>query len=512
MIILVLVIGVISTGCAASKEAPTEVTTFSLGSSTAFDTLNPLSSSMQVTYEFFMLVYDTLVNYDENYQPVPGLAKEWTVSDDGLTWTFKLEEGVTWHDGKPFTSKDVKYTYDLMLNTGLGYMYSSYLTGITDIQCPDDHTVVIITDVPKANMLMNTTPILPEHIISAIPEEELETWSNENPVGTGPYKFDSNGQNFVKIVKNKDYFGTQPTVDEFIFVDYENADSMAQALMLGEIDGATNINTAQMKQLSNDKNVAVISGDERGFMQLGVNCWTDEASGGDPLLLDKNIRHAIELSINKQKIVDMAYNGQGTIGTTLINPGDFYHYEPVADELRGYDPEAAKALLESSGYMDSDGDGVRESQDGAPLEFDLITIADNLEEVKSGQMIVADSAVIGIKLNNVTMDSGALSDNIIAGSYDTFIWGWGADLDPTVITGVLTTDQIGGNNEPFFSNTRYDELYLSQQAELDTDKRKQMVQEMQQIVYEEAPYIILVYSNNVQAIRSDRWTGFKQIP
>ena len=512
MIVLVLMLAIAATGCGGGKTASNELNSFTLGSSTAFDTMNPLSSYMQVTYEFFMLVYDSLVKYDENYNAVPDLAKEWSVSDDGLTWTFKLQEGVKWHDGQPFTSADVKFTYELMLNTGLGYMYSSYLTGITDIQCPDDLTVILVTEEPKANMLMNTTPILPEHIFSAIPEEELETWANENPVGTGPYKFDSTGPNFVKIVKNTDYFGTQPAIDEFIFVDYENADSLAQALMLGEIDGATNLNTAQMQQLSEDKNVSVISGEERGFMQIGVNCWTDAASGGDPLLLDKNIRQAIELAINKQKIVDMAYNGQGTVGTTMINPGDFFHYEPAADELRDYDVEAAKALLETSGYTDTNGDGFRENAEGAPLEFDLITISDNLEEVKSGQMIAADLADAGIKINNVTMDSGALYDSIVAGNYDMFIWGWGADVDPTVIMGLLTTDQIGGNNEPFFSNARYDELFIAQQAEMDADKRKEMVQEMQQIVYEEAPYIILIYSNNIQAIRSDRWTGFKQIP
>jgi len=512
MVILIFSLSISMVGCGSGEKAPAEPTSFRLGSSAAFDTLNPLSSYMQVTYEFFMLVYDSLVNYDENFEAVPNLAKEWSVSEDGLTWTFKLVENVKWHDGQPFTSEDVKFTYDLMLETGLGYMYSSYLTGITDIQCPDENTVVIVTDAPKANMLMNTTPILPKHIFSAIAQEELETWPNDNPVGTGPYKFDSKGQNFVKIVKNEAYFGAQPAVDEFIFVDYENADSMAQALVLGEIDGATNLNTAQIQQLSKDENIDVISGEERGFMQIGVNCWTDEASGGDPLLLDKTIRQAIELAVNKQKIVDMAYNGQGTIGTTLINPGDFYHYQPTAEELRAYDLEAAKALLESAGYQDADGDGVRESKEGTPLEFDLITIGDNLEEVKSGQMVAADSAEAGIKINNVTMDSGALNDKIVEGSFDLFIWGWGADVDPTVILGVLTTDQIGGNNEPHFSNAGYDELYIAQQAEMDKDKRKQMVHEMQQIAYDEAPYIILIYSNNIQAIRSDRWTGYKQIP
>jgi len=286
---------------------------------------------------------------------------------------------------------------------------------------------------------------------------------------------------------------------------------MAQALMLGEIDGAVNLNSAQLEQLEADENISVISGEELGFMQVGINCWTDPASEGNPLLLDKNIRQAIELAMNKQKIVDMAYNGQGTVGTTMINPGDFYHYEPTAEELRDYDPDAAKALLDAAGYVDKDGDGIRENADGTPLEFDLITIADNVEEVKSGQMIASDCEA-GIKLNNVTMDSGALYDEIIAGTYDLFIWGWGSDIDPTVIMGLLTTDQIGGNNEPFFSNERYDELFIAQQQEMDAEARKAMVQEMQQIVYEEAPYIILIYSNNIQAVRSDRWTGFKQIP
>ncbi|GAB1475474.1 ABC transporter substrate-binding protein [Bacillota bacterium] len=512
VVLLVAALFIIPAGCGGEPGAAEGVSTFRLGSSTAFDTLNPLSSYMQVTYEFFALIYDPLVTYDKNYDPLPALATDWSISDDELVWTFNLQEGAVWHDGEAFTSEDVKFTYELMLETGLGYMYSAYLEGITDIQCPDDYTVVITTEAPKANMLMNTTPILPKHIISAIPAEELEVWANENPIGTGAYKFDSKGDNFVKIVKNEDYFGELPAVDEFVFVDFENMDAMAQSLMLGEIDGASNLNPAQLAQLQADKNIDVISGQELGFMQVGINCWTDAASKGNPLLLDKSVRQAIDLVINKQKIVDMAYSGQGTVGTTLINPGDFYHYKPTGEELRAFDPDAANAMLEAAGYTDKNGDGVRDTADGTPLEFEFITIADNVEEVKSGQMIAADCAAAGIKINNVTMDSGALYDKIIEGSYDMFIWGWGADIDPTVILGILTTDQIGGNNEPFFSNKRYDELYMAQQKEMDESKRQEMVFEMQQIVYDESPYIILIYANNIQAIRSDRWTGFEQIP
>lgn len=511
VVALILSLCIIPTGC-GGKEAASTTSTFTLGSSTAFDTMNPLTSYMQVTHELFQLIYDPLTSMDADWKPIPCLAKDWSLSDDNLTWTFHLQDGVKWSDGEPFTSADVKYTYDTMIRTGLGSMYNSYLTNITDIQCPDDLTVVIKSSKPKANMLMNTTPILPKHILSAMTDDQLSTWTNESPVGTGAYKYDSKGDNFVKIVKNDSYFGVKPKIDELIFTNYENTDALAQSLMLGEIDGATNLNPAQLKELKADKNVDVISGQEQGFMQIGINCWASSKSKGNPLLKDKNIRQAIELSIDKQNILDMAYYGQGTIGTTLVNPGTFYHYEPTDAERRDYNPDAAKALLAKAGYKDTNGDGILESASGKPLSFNFITIGDNVEEVKSGQMIQADLAKVGIKINNTTMDSGALEDKIVAGNYDMFIWGWGADVDPAVITGLLTTDQIGASNEPFFSNAKYDELFDKQNSEMDESARQKEVYELQKIAYDEAPYIILYYSNNIQAIRSDRWTGYKQIP
>ena len=110
------------------------------------------------------------------------------------------------------------------------------------------------------------------------------------------------------------------------------------------------------------------------------------------------------------------------------------------------------------------------------------------------------------------MDSGALQDAITAADYDMFMWGWGGDYDPTVMMGILTTAQIGSNNEPQWSNAKYDQLYEKQQTEMDKEKRIALVQEMEKIAYDEAPYIILLYDNNIQGYRSDRWTGVEQIP
>ncbi len=509
--ILALLVCISLAGCGGAQTTE-GVNTFRIGTTTSIDTLNPLSSYMQVGFEVFLLIYDPLVRYDENFESVGSLAESWTSSEDGLTWTFNLREGVIWHDGEPLTSDDVKFTYDLMMENGLGYMYSSYLTGISAIECPDEKTVVIKTEEPKANMLMNTTPILPQHIWSEIDTEELELYTNASPVGTGPFKFDSSSEGVIKLVKNDAYFGTVPAMDECVFVSYSNTDTMAQALSLGEIDGAFNIGYAQKKQLDADENVTLISGEIPGFTQIGVNVWTDPASKGNPLLKDKAIRQAIDCAIDKQKMIDMVYGGEGSVGTTLLNPGQFYHYEPTAEELRSYNIEKANARLDQAGYMDTDGDGIREASNGSKLEFSLITIADNSDEIKAGQLIVSDCEKIGIGIKNETMDDGALYDKIISGDFDLFIWGWGGDIDPSVILELLTTGQIGANNEPHFSNAEYDALFLEQATMMDEKERQAAVFEMQRIAYDEAPYIILLYDNNLQAIRSDRWTGFKQIP
>lgn len=483
-----------------------------IGVTVEIDSLSPMISYSQIGYEVFSLIYDSLVTIDENLEPVPNLAKSWEVNDDGKEWVFKLEEGVKWHDREPFTSQDVKFTYELLLDNPLG-MYAGYLGGITEIECPDDYTVVIKTENPKANMLLNSAPILPEHIWKDVAVEELETWANEMPIGTGPFGFvEFNPGQFLKLDSNENYFKGEPPIEELIFVLYANSDTMAQSIKIGEIDAATNFNTSQLSSLKDEKNIEAISAVSLGFTEISFNAWKDPSSKANPLLKDFSIRKAIELTINKQQILDLVYDGQGTVGTTLVPPEGFYHYEPSGDELRSYNIEKAKELLETAGYTDLNGDGVREDKDGKALEFTFTLRADNSEEVKAGQMISGSAAQAGIKLNIETVDDGVLIDKIYSGDFDMFIWGWGADLDPTTILNVMTTDQIGSMSDSNYSNKKYDELFLKQQTLMDPDERQAVVWEMQKILYEEAPYIILFYDNNLQAVNTQKWTGWRRIP
>lgn len=497
-----------TTGLSGAQETPGVMR---IGVTVEIDSLSPLISYSQAGYEVFALLYDSLVMLDDNLEPMPGLATEWTLSDDEQEWTFQLRDDVTWHDGEPFTSADVKFTYELLLENELG-MYSGYLGGITSVETPDDYTVIIGTEGPKANMLLNSCPILPEHIWAEIPEA-YDTWPNNEPIGTGPYAFaEFRPGEYLKMTANESTFHGRPGIDELIFVLYANTDTMAQSMRLGEIDAATNFSPSQLASLNDESHIEAISAVSLGFTELSFNSWDDASSTSHPLLADFAVRHALEYSLDKQQILDLVYSGQGTVGTSLVPPEGFYHYEPPADILRSYDPDKGNQVLEEAGYVDADGDGVRQAADGTPLEFTLTLRADNADEVQAGQMIAGMAAEVGIKINTETVDDGALIDKIYAGDFDMFIWGWGADLDPTTILNVMTTSQIGNMSDSNYSNETFDRMFMEQQTLMDPEERREMVWEMQQILYEEAPYIILFYDNSLQAVNTDRWTGWKRIP
>jgi len=477
------------------------------------DSLSPFISNRVSTFELHLLFYDSLVTFDNDLKPVGRLAESWKVSDDNLTWTFNLQKDVKWHDGEPFTSQDVKYSYETFLEANMG-MYSDFLKGITSIETPDDLTVVIKTEKPKANMLYVTAPILPKHIWEEVKSDELETWPNEKPIGTGAFKFvEWKKGEFVKLEANKEYFGGAPKVGELIFPLYANNDTMVQSLKIAEIDAAININSNQVKLLESEKDFKVLSNPTNAFTNLGINTWEDKASKGNPLLLNNDIKHAMSYAIDKQKIIDVAFSGQGKPGSTIV-PSFLtdWHNELSDEKNRSYNPDKAKATLDEAGFTDRDGDGVREDKDGKPLEFRLYLRSNSPEEVKAGQILHVLLKDVGINTNVETIDDGVLGDRIYDnGDYDLFIWGWSTDIDPTTILSIVSTDQIGNLSETYYSNPKYDELLAEQEVTVDFKERQKIVYEMQNILAEDLPYIILMEENAMQAVRTDKWKGWTPV-
>lgn len=511
VLIITLVLGYLAVPMDKSKAA--EPVTLKVGWTAEADSISPFIAYSISATEIFKLIYDPLVAFDNELNAVGRLAKSWQVSDDNLTWTFTLQEGVKWHDGEAFTAEDVKFTYELLQESGLG-LYAGSLDGITSIETPDDFTVVIKTDEPKANMLQMTTPILPQHIWKDVKMEELETWPNESPVGTGAFKFVENkAGEYIKLEKNDDYFYKKANVDNLLLILYANTDTMVQSLKIGEIDAAINLGAHHVKMLEKEADFDVVSTATHGFTELSINTWKDAKSKGNPLLKIKEVRQAMSYAIDKEKLINIAYGGQAAAGSTLIPPSlDFWHYKPTDEELRTYDPEQAKELLESAGFTDQDGNGIREDEKGNELNFRFMVRSETSEEVRAGEMIAAMFEEVGIGTKVEAVDDGLLGDRVYDNAdFDLFIWGWGTDADPTTILNVMASDQIGSLSDSYYSNEEYDQLLDQQVKIIDLKERQKVVHEMQKILYDEAPYIILLYDNAIQAVNKTKWEGWTKV-
>jgi len=496
---------------------------YRLGITQGYDGFNPFAHWSGPTWDTFRLCYDFLTWYDEDYKPTPDLASEWSTSPDGKVWTFTIREGMKWSDGEPLTANDIAYTYNRILETE-HWAYIQYLVGVQNVEAPDDTTLVITCDKPNAGMLALYIPILPEHVWKDVADDDLENYKNIPLVGSGPFVLDEvKKDKWVKLVPNPDYpeeLGGPPKLDEFWYIFSQNMDSMVQDFKAGNLEAIVDWPASYYEDLKSMAGTTVSKAPAIGFVELGFNCWDDKASKGNPLLLDVAIRQAMNYAIDKQSIVDTSMGGLAPAGTSLISPVQgIWHYQVPEDQQYTYDPEKAKQILEDAGYSDTDGDGVREDAKGNKLEFRFSAFNEYPEQQAAAKKIAAYCDDVGIKLKLDMMDEGAFSDEAYNNANDDmFIWSWRGDIDPGFMLSTFTTEQILNWGDSNYSNPEYDQLYDDQAQALDPEdpsdptQRAEVVHDMQAILYRDSPYIILWYNINLQAWRTDTWTGYDLVP
>ena len=279
------------------------------------------------------LTYDSLVGYDpKTLSPMKGenstgLATDWSVSDDGLTWKFTIRKNAKWSDGVPLTAKDVAFTYNLIVkNPDETSNLTAYTNLITEATALDDYTVQFVCSKPKPDMTRHWVPILPEHIWSKIPVKDLsKKYQNEAPyVGSGPYTMVEWKKNsYEHLVANPTWWGPKPKIDDIYFTYYTNGDTMLQDIKAGTIDGAENLVPTQVKQLQSEPGITARAIATDAFDQLAFNCYTGP-SKGSPVLRDVKFRQAMNYAVDLQKLVDIVMMGSTTPGTTIIPP-NYYH-------------------------------------------------------------------------------------------------------------------------------------------------------------------------------------------
>ena len=497
-----------------AEEAAPEEAILRVGWSSEPDTMNPLTTYSTEAMEIINLVYDKLLDYDTAFKVIPSLAEEFEYSEDGLTLTFHLRPGVKWHDGTPFTAEDAAFTYNLVKDNELG-MFAVWVKHVTSAVAQDANTLVLTFDIPQSVNPGFAVPILPKHLWSSMSVEDIETFANDAPVGTGPYRLvEWSVGSQLTIERNADWWGNQPAATKIVYVLYGNEDIMGQALKSGDIDIITEVPPTIWDGLSGAEQVKAVSLPSFSFHHIAFNLGGEP---GNPLLKDKVIRQALSYALDRNQLVQVALAGHGQPGSTIVSVGlEDFHLAIPDDQKMDANPEKGAQILEEAGYKDSDGDGVRESPDGAPLQFRLIAIETTTVDVRAAQLFRDAAAEVGIQLDLQTLDENTLGElvyNFENPDWDVHVWGWDLSIpDPNDLIYAFTCDQIGNNNEVFFCDKRYDELFELESQTLDFATRKAYIDEMQTIFYENAAYLVMWYQDKLQAYRTDTWTGWTETP
>ena len=515
----VLALAVPLSSATSASSAETEPKVLRVGVPNDLTTANPLSLRSGSDWNVATIQYDMMLQFgNEDLSPQPGLAEGCEPNNDKTEWTCTFQDGVLWSDGEPFTAQDVAFTYKLVIDQGIS-TYAQYFSEGTTFETPDDTTLIWKSPTPTSQPL--TPPwiyILPEHVWSQyadLDKADLRAVENVPSVTTGPFTLTevNRGQNWT-LTKNPNYWGDEPNFDEIRFQLFTNQDAMAQALKQGDIDVATYLESSLLPSLDRDTNITVQRNVSDWWLNLAFN-FGGQSADADPLpaLQDKTVRTAIAMAIDKQGIVDKAYDGAATPGTSLIRevPAQ-WHYDVPEDDRFPYDPDAANAMLDDAGYTRG-GDGVRvDPATGDRLSLRMPISQETAGALPAGQLIVGYLDQIGIEVEILPVNEGKMYSYWNTGDWDAYIWYWTGEPDPNYQLTTLMSDQCGELSDGCWKSADYDALVKQQKTIIDNAERQAVVHDALALSYAELPSIALAYPNNIEAYRNDQVTNFTPVP
>jgi peptide/nickel transport system substrate-binding protein len=437
-------------------------------------------------YYFTEMYLSKLVHYcDVNLTEICGdLAESWEISEDGLEMTFKLREGVTWHDGEPFTADDVKFTLNMIATPGVSRWNTklSSVTGHQDLQdgnatelagveVVDDLTIKITHDTPNAAFLdgLSFLFIMPRHAMQDLPVEEVANnpWWQTSPVGTGPFKWVKyeTGQ-YVELERFEDYWRGAPLLDRLVNRYFPEPGTAVLALEAGEID-FTYVTADEMFRLRENPAIEIIPGPSWVMLSITLN-------KSMPTFADPRVRQAFMYAIDRQTIVDTLW--QGTAEVVNCNyrldqyvPDDINPYE--------YDPDKAKALLDEAGFDYSQ-------------EFELLTYYNDqlsMDILAAVQQYMAD---VGVNITPRPVDVPTFVAEYYTEDPKWTMWygGSGNGPDPDVHYASYHTEAAwpAGSNAHFYSNPEVDAAFDAGRAEMDPAERNKSYQEVCRLLNEDA--------------------------
>lgn len=471
--------------------------------------LNGIYANDGASISVLSFIFNPLTLGGENWgTDITGdLAESWEVSDDGLTWTFHLHQGVLWHDGEEFTADDVVYTFETIQSAeeDIAPFRPRFMEADgtpVEFEATDDYTVVAHLAEPRASFFTDiSVPIVPQHVLEG--QDLREGPFNRAPVGTGPFKIaEWNTAESIVLEANPDYFRGAPCIDRIVFRIIPDEQTQVSALQTGEIDFLPNIPGASVPQFQDNPDFTISIAEQDSLFQMFLN-------NSNPKFEDVRVRHALMMAIDRQAVVDVVRQGYG-----VVHNSHFDHVVPFyeQDKLGGYDydPEAAAALLDEAGITDTDGDGIRDV-DGEPWTITILSFSGGFRDYADYAVVVqAYWQDIGIQTELEFGDLSTLVEQIYQERiedkpFEVHTSGWSViGPEPNSYANFYMWTDALGPNIPNYRNEEVNSLFEEARTLTDFDERMAVYEQIEAILWEDLPTLPL-YRETQPAVVSSRF-------
>lgn len=485
---------------------------------TPFDTFNPYTTYTVLAEMIDENAYDTLVRLNTSFQPVvPDLAYNWTTSSISSTesvTTFNLVKNATWSDGVPITSQDVLYSFQAANNSAS--RLEPYVTTIFSVTAPDNYTVIFHHEPAALFMVedINSVPIVPAHVWKQyVPDPtnatQLDNYQDYPLVGSGPFAVTNYVQGqYIELTKNANYFypALMPHYQRVILQFFKDPNSMIAALEAGQIDAAApSILPAQISALEKGySNIDVVVEPGCYMLYIAINIYP--YGHGNPTLKDLRVRLALADAINMTELAQVIWQGYAIPAGGLLPLGNLY-YNPNLKPYQ-FNLTLANTILDNAGYKMGP-DGVRVSPNGTRLSYNFYVVNSWPEEIQAARIIASWWKQIGVEATVTPEDGGALSSIIWPDFKQDFdLWDWEQTPALPTLLDIFMSNQIEtGTSDSGMNDSAYDALYNQMVAAPTQQQVVNDAYQLQNIAYQQLPYINMYYLKSVQAYNTQTVTG-----
>ncbi len=468
-------------------------------------TLNPILSTDSAASSVEKFVYESLLDRDnQTLELKPLLASDWQVADDHLTYTFTIRENVKWQDGSPFTVDDVVYSFERIRDPKIDAAQKrSYFADVVGVKKIDDKTIQFKYRRPyfKALEIIGGMPIIPKHIFEN--GEDFNTHpAGRNPVGTGPYRFKSwQTGTLITLERNSGYWKEEPKISGVVFKIIPSSNVALELLKKGALD------FAGLRSIQWEKQTQTPSFTKRfdkyrywlpNYSYIGWN-------SRKPYFADRRVRIAMTMMLDRKTILKDLLFGQGEIVS-----GNFYRYGDAYNEKvepYAYDPAGARQLLDEAGWIDHDGDGIRD-KDGVPFSFTFLYPSGSRFSQSMGIIMREDFMRAGIEMKAQALEWTALLKFIHDRDFDAVSLAWATTFDEDPYQLWHSSQAEKGSNFVGFENAEADKLIEAGRIEFDKSKRIEIYKKLHALIHEEEPYTFLFTNPSLVAV-AKRFTNVK---